>query len=117
MNFNETEYICRECSGRKIIHAPSIIQIICPSCNGRGRKDWVTYAMGGNNPYKPPEHQLLYNITQRNIQALVQEIKMQAAQIDQYINVSLKFENERDFSQMCMSEIYPPIKFPKIKDL
>lgn len=97
MNFDEPDYICRECHGRKIVDTRCIIGRVCPLCNGQGRSDWITHAMGGENPYKPPELQFLHNLIMKNIQSLVNEIHMQALELGITADVKVEFEDRHKF--------------------
>lgn len=112
-------YICKECEGRKIIKGYPIIDRICPVCHGRGRKDWITYAMGGKNPYEPPEHQFLYNLVMRNIQILVNEIHVQALELGISADVKVEFSDSHRYgpSQYQFNSIEAPTikKLLKIK--
>jgi len=94
MSFDEPDYICRECHGRKIIDAHSIILgRVCPTCNGRGRSDWIVHAMGTRNPYETPDDQFLHNLIMKNIQMLIHEIHIQALELGITADVSVEFRN------------------------
>lgn len=97
MDFNEHNYICRECGGRKIVPAHSIISRVCPICNGQGRQDWITHAMGGRIPYEPPDHQFLHNLVMRNIQILVNEIRIQVLELGASADVSVEFKSRAGY--------------------
>ena len=118
MDFNEDDYICRECGGRKIVEGHSIIGRVCPVCHGQGRRDWIAHAMGGKNPYEPPDHQFLHNLVMRNIQILINEINIQALDLGISANVSVEFKN-RSGCGPDLTDYYPMTSksFPKIKGL
>ncbi len=97
MDFNESDYICKECYGRKVVDAHPIVGRVCPSCHGRGRSDWIAHAMGGKNPYEPPDHQFLHNLIMRNIQMLVNEINIQALELGIYADVSVEFKDRHKY--------------------
>lgn len=98
MNSDEPDYKCRECHGRKIIDANSIILgRVCPICNGRGRSDWIVHAMGTRNPYEPPNDQFLHNLIMKNIQMLVHEIHMQALELGIFADVSVEFKDRHRY--------------------
>jgi len=104
--------------GRKIVRGHSIIDRVCPACHGRGRKDWITYAMGEKNPYEPPDHQFLHNLVMRNIQILVSEIHMQALELGITADVSVEFKH-RSGHGPHLTDNYPITSesFPKIRGL
>jgi hypothetical protein len=110
--------ICRECGGRKIVRGHSIIDRICPVCHGRGRKDWITYAMGGKNPYEPPNYQFLHKLVMRNIQILVNEIHIQALELGISADVNVELNDRSGYiSQYQFNSIEAPTikKLLKIK--
>jgi len=91
MDFNEYDYICKECYGRKITDAHMMIEKVCPACNGKGKKDWISHARNERSPYEPPDHQFLHNLIMRNIQMLVNEIHIQALELGISAYVAVEF--------------------------
>jgi len=47
---NEGELICDECEGTGYSRKVNIICFKCPKCDGKGKLDWVTNAMGNSCP-------------------------------------------------------------------
>lgn len=109
---DEYGHICRTCNGRKVIPGQHITREICPNCNGSGEIDWVCHAMGakGRNPH--PDHQIMYNIGQRNIQDLIAEIKRQGQMFGAMIDVHIEFRPEPSFQELYLTNPRPMI-FPK----
>ncbi len=114
MSLDESNYICRECSGRKVIEAHSLIGRICPSCHGRGRSDWIAHAMNGKNPYEPPEHQFLRTLVMRNIQSLVNEIHIQALELGISADVKVEFNDRLRYGPSQYNSIGAPIITQKL---
>jgi len=76
MDYHDKDrHTCRVCHGRKVVPGQYITREMCPNCNGSGEIDWICNAMGGRGRNSHPDQQFLYNIGQRNIQDLIQEIK------------------------------------------
>ena len=116
MSLDKTGYICKECHGRKITDARIMIGRVCLACNGEGKKDWIAHAMGGRNPYEPPDHQFLHNLIMRNIQMLVNEIHIQALELEVSVEVSVGFKNRSGKNKYKVDNIkWGPLVNKKIK--
>jgi len=109
---DEDRHTCRVCHGRKVIPGSFTIRDVCPNCNGIGEIDWVCNAMGGEGRNPHPDHQFLYNIAQRNIQEMIQEIKRQGGMLGMVVNIEVHFEREPSFEQMYLTNPRPML-FPK----
>jgi hypothetical protein len=115
MNFDEPDYICKECYGRKITDARIMIGRVCPACNGEGKKDWISHAMNERTPYEPPDHQFLHNLIMRNIQMLVNEIHIQALELEISADVSVEFKTINKYKYKSDNIKWGPLVNKKIK--
>lgn len=111
MNLHEADEVCRCCRGEKVIEGPAAVGRICPQCSGKGYTDWVSHAMD-RRLREPPDHQLLYNITMKNIDILKNEILEQGRQIGMHVDIRLDMKNRHQFEQEYLLKPSPML-FPK----
>jgi len=109
---DENGHTCRACRGKKVIPGNFTTRDICPNCNGRGEIDWVCNAMGGRGRNPHPDHEIMYSVTQRNIQDMIHEIKRQGSMIGMEVDVRVEFRNERYFEELYLTNPQPML-FPK----
>jgi len=100
---------CKKCDGRQIV--PEIVEIskACPICKGEGHVDWVTYAMGRPADGQPSTS-FLYDIAQRNVYMLMEEIRRQGYMVGVDFEVDIQIRDQRRW----MERAYPPIMNPYI---
>lgn len=102
MVFHEED--CPKCNGRKIIPIKFNLSLhdICPVCKGAGKRDWIEKAMGR---FPRAEIQnLKRDIISRNVQNLIREAQIQAAELGMSLDIEYKMNNSGHdyFNRMYM---------------
>lgn len=88
MASNEGMMMCDHCHGRRFISGGGIILAeVCPTCGGFGQKDWIDNAMG-KSPH--PNQSIEYQVAQRNIDRLMEAIRLEGEKVGVRINVKLE---------------------------
>jgi hypothetical protein len=80
---------CPQCRGSKIIRSrlSSVLTDICPTCGGRGGRDWVSHSMDRREAI---DQKLLQNVVYENIQILAQMIREQGMRVGMTLNVRIE---------------------------